>query len=157
MHALGLQPQGPTFCLYNAAISSTVFTFRGLGKAALPSAAVVRQRTYCSSNMPSDRVKKQAKAKAAASKAKAKDTAPAAGPDQTSDGEGEGSGMITASASMASLNASIANATVDTGRSCTGVLRSHPQSRDVHVSSFTLLYHGHMLLEDAELELNFGR
>ncbi len=46
---------------------------------------------------------------------------------------------------------------VDNGRSCTGVLSSHPESRDVHISSFTLLYHGHQLLVDAELELNFGR
>ncbi|EFJ42281.1 hypothetical protein VOLCADRAFT_67235 [Volvox carteri f. nagariensis] len=45
----------------------------------------------------------------------------------------------------------------DAGRSCTGVLASHPQSRDVHVASFTLLYYGHDLLVDADLELNFGR
>jgi ATP-binding cassette subfamily F protein 2 len=42
-------------------------------------------------------------------------------------------------------------------RSCTGVLTSHPQSRDVHIESFTLLFHGHQLLEDARLELNYGR
>eukprot|EP00197_Chlamydomonas_leiostraca_P012156 CAMPEP_0202866876 /NCGR_PEP_ID=MMETSP1391-20130828/8410_1 /ASSEMBLY_ACC=CAM_ASM_000867 /TAXON_ID=1034604 /ORGANISM="Chlamydomonas leiostraca, Strain SAG 11-49" /LENGTH=447 /DNA_ID=CAMNT_0049546863 /DNA_START=81 /DNA_END=1420 /DNA_ORIENTATION=- len=45
----------------------------------------------------------------------------------------------------------------DNGRSCTGVLASHPQSRDVHIDSFTLLYHGHDLLVDARLELNHGR
>lgn len=45
----------------------------------------------------------------------------------------------------------------DNGRSCTGVLGSHPQSRDVHIESFTLLYHGHDLLVDATLELNHGR
>jgi ATP-binding cassette subfamily F protein 2 len=39
----------------------------------------------------------------------------------------------------------------------TGVLASHPQSRDVHIISFTLLYHGHELLVDADLELNHGR
>ena len=48
-------------------------------------------------------------------------------------------------------------AAVDNGRSCTGVLSSHPESRDCHISSFTLLYHGHQLLVDAELQLNFGR
>jgi ATP-binding cassette, subfamily F, member 2 len=42
-------------------------------------------------------------------------------------------------------------------RSCTGVLASHPQSRDIHIDSFTLLFHGHELLADARLELNFGR
>mmetsp|Transcript_4055 Transcript_4055/g.8766 ORF Transcript_4055/g.8766 Transcript_4055/m.8766 type:complete len:605 (-) Transcript_4055:1170-2984(-) len=52
----------------------------------------------------------------------------------------------------------VKNMTVqDTGRSCTGVLTSHPQSRDIHIESFTLLYYGHDLLVDAHLELNYGR
>lgn len=42
-------------------------------------------------------------------------------------------------------------------RSCTGVLASHPQSRDIHIESFTMLFHGHELLADTQLELNFGR
>lgn len=42
-------------------------------------------------------------------------------------------------------------------RSCTGILTSHPQSRDIHIQSFTLLFHGHDLLVDSTLELNFGR
>lgn len=42
-------------------------------------------------------------------------------------------------------------------RSCTGVLMSHPQSRDIQFSSFGLLYHGHELLADTNLELNYGR
>ncbi len=42
-------------------------------------------------------------------------------------------------------------------RSTTGVLTSHPQSRDIHFDSFTLLYHGHELLTDTRLELNYGR
>eukprot|EP00775_Hariotina_reticulata_P008963 gene8963-9138_t len=45
----------------------------------------------------------------------------------------------------------------DHGRSCTGVLVSHPQSRDIQIDSFTLLFHGHDLLHDSRLELNFGR
>jgi hypothetical protein len=32
-----------------------------------------------------------------------------------------------------------------------------PQARDVHLESFTLLFHGHELLTDAKLELNHGR
>lgn len=42
-------------------------------------------------------------------------------------------------------------------RACTGVLTSHPQSRDIHVESVTLLFHGHELLADTKLELNYGR
>ena len=42
-------------------------------------------------------------------------------------------------------------------RSTTGVLTSHPQSRDIQFESFSLLYHGHELLADTNLELNYGR
>lgn len=42
-------------------------------------------------------------------------------------------------------------------RTVTGVLTSHPQSRDIHIESVTLLFHGHQLLEDTKLELNYGR
>lgn len=46
---------------------------------------------------------------------------------------------------------------LDSDRSCTGVLASHPQSRDVHIQSLSLLFHGHELLADTDLELNYGR
>ena len=42
-------------------------------------------------------------------------------------------------------------------RACTGVLTSHPASRDIHLESFSLLFHGHELLADCDLELNYGR
>jgi ATP-binding cassette, subfamily F, member 2 len=42
-------------------------------------------------------------------------------------------------------------------RSVTGVLTSHPQSRDVQIASLSLLFHGHELLMDTDLELNYGR
>ena len=43
------------------------------------------------------------------------------------------------------------------GRTVAGILTSHQQSRDIHIESLTLLFHGHDLLVDADLELNFGR
>eukprot|EP00850_Spirogloea_muscicola_P011026 SM000067S20303 [mRNA] locus=s67:224223:228095:+ [translate_table: standard] len=42
-------------------------------------------------------------------------------------------------------------------RICTGVLASHPQSRDIHIESFSLTFHGHELVADTTLELNYGR
>lgn len=42
-------------------------------------------------------------------------------------------------------------------RSCTGILSSHPTSRDVHIDSVTLTFHGVELLKDTRLELNCGR
>ena len=44
-----------------------------------------------------------------------------------------------------------------TDRACTGVLGSHPQSRDIHIDSFSLLFHGHELIQDSTVQLNFGR
>ncbi|XP_068639701.1 ABC transporter F family member 1-like [Aristolochia californica] len=42
-------------------------------------------------------------------------------------------------------------------RTCTGVLCSHPLSRDIHIESLTVTFHGHDLIVDSELELNYGR
>nr|ALB78135.1 ATP-binding cassette transporter [Lilium regale] len=42
-------------------------------------------------------------------------------------------------------------------RTCTGVLCSHPMSRDIHIESLSVTFHGHDLIVDSELELNYGR
>lgn len=42
-------------------------------------------------------------------------------------------------------------------RSCTGVLASHPNGRDVHIHQFSLTFYGQDLVVDAKLELNHGR
>ncbi|KAF7080991.1 hypothetical protein CFC21_084980 [Triticum aestivum] len=42
-------------------------------------------------------------------------------------------------------------------RTCTAVLTSHQLSRDIHIESLTLTFHGHDLLVDTDLELNYGR
>eukprot|EP00252_Welwitschia_mirabilis_P018236 TRINITY_DN4052_c1_g1_i1.p1 TRINITY_DN4052_c1_g1~~TRINITY_DN4052_c1_g1_i1.p1 ORF type:complete len:597 (-),score=136.73 TRINITY_DN4052_c1_g1_i1:315-2105(-) len=42
-------------------------------------------------------------------------------------------------------------------RTCTGVLTSHPLSRDIHIESLSVTFHGHELIVDSELELNYGR
>ena len=39
----------------------------------------------------------------------------------------------------------------------TGVLASHPESRDVHIENFSITFHGVELLSDTRLELNRGR
>ncbi|XP_064613584.1 LOW QUALITY PROTEIN: ATP-binding cassette sub-family F member 2-like [Liolophura sinensis] len=42
-------------------------------------------------------------------------------------------------------------------RSCTGVLASHPDSRDVHIDGLSITFHGSELLSDTKMELNVGR
>eukprot|EP00249_Psilotum_nudum_P023106 c28752_g1_i1 orf=683-2476(-) len=44
-----------------------------------------------------------------------------------------------------------------TDRTCTGVLASHPLSRDIHIESLSVTFHGHELIVDSHLELNYGR
>ncbi|CAN1238470.1 ABC transporter F family member 1 [Linum grandiflorum] len=42
-------------------------------------------------------------------------------------------------------------------RNCTGVLCSHPLSRDIRIESLSVTFHGHDLIVDSLLELNYGR
>ena len=42
-------------------------------------------------------------------------------------------------------------------RAVTGVLLSHPDSRDVHIGTLSITFHGAELLVDTNLELNCGR
>ncbi|KAE8692899.1 ATP-binding cassette sub-family F member 2 [Hibiscus syriacus] len=42
-------------------------------------------------------------------------------------------------------------------RTCTGVLCSHPLSRDIRIESLSVTFHGHDLIVDSTLELNYGR
>ncbi|KAL4297912.1 hypothetical protein GQ457_12G029860 [Hibiscus cannabinus] len=42
-------------------------------------------------------------------------------------------------------------------RNCTGVLCSHPLSRDIRIESLSVTFHGHDLIVDSTLELNYGR
>ncbi|KAJ2795302.1 ABC transporter ATP-binding protein arb1, partial [Coemansia furcata] len=43
-----------------------------------------------------------------------------------------------------------------TDRSATGVLTSNVMGRDIHIDSYTLSFHGRMLIENAKVELNYG-
>lgn len=68
----------------------------------------------------------------------------------------------TASSKKASEKAvdSVANGIGDiqiSDRTCTGVLCSHPLSRDIQIESLSVTFHGHDLIVDSELELNYGR
>jgi len=42
-------------------------------------------------------------------------------------------------------------------RACTGILESYPLSRDVKIINFSVSLHGAVLIDDTELELNYGR
>ena len=44
-----------------------------------------------------------------------------------------------------------------TDRSGSGVLSSDPHSRDIHIESYSLSFHGRLLIENADIALNFGQ
>ncbi|VAI87337.1 unnamed protein product [Triticum turgidum subsp. durum] len=94
--------------------------------------------------MVSDASKKKAAQKKAAAAAKrgAKSSAAASSSSAPSAADKAANGV-------AALNLS--------DRTCTGVLASHPLSRDIHIESLSLTFHGHDLIVDSELELNYGR
>ncbi|CAK9171427.1 unnamed protein product [Ilex paraguariensis] len=79
-----------------------------------------------------------------------------------------GKAAAAATSSKAATSANAQNGSVDnlangveslllSDRTCTGVLCSHPLSRDIRIESLSLTFHGHDLIVDSELELNFGR
>ena len=56
----------------------------------------------------------------------------------------------------ASTSRSAADAALAAARNSTGVLASHPLSRDLKILSFSLSLHGKRLVEDTTLELSYG-
>ncbi|XWS29013.1 hypothetical protein CRYUN_Cryun25bG0120300 [Craigia yunnanensis] len=82
--------------------------------------------------------KRGGKAAAAAASSKAATTAAAAG---------DGVDKVT----------DAVNELLISDRTCTGVLCSHPLSRDIRIESLSVTFHGHDLIVDSVLELNYGR
>ncbi|TFY82078.1 hypothetical protein EWM64_g1926 [Hericium alpestre] len=52
---------------------------------------------------------------------------------------------------------SMAKLQIATERSASGVLVSDPKSRDIKIDSYTLSFHGRLLIEGAEIALNYGQ
>ncbi len=95
--------------------------------------------------MVSDASKKKAAAKKAAAAAKRGGKAAAAASSKTAAAADVQNGVEK----MADMKIS--------DRTCTGVLCSHPLSRDIRIESLSVTFHGHDLIVDSELELNYGR
>ena len=96
------------------------------------------------------------KKRAAAKKAKVAEITGQPTPDGNSVNGDEAQSNGYANGSLANLQDAV-NGLDISDRACTGVLTSHPQSRDIQLESFSLLFHGHELLQDCNLELNYGR
>lgn len=94
--------------------------------------------------MPSEAAKKRQAKKKAAAQSRGK-------PKPTTDAAENGVENSRATENGASVKLDLSN------RSCTGVLASHEQSRDVKIENFSITFHGVELLTDTKLELNCGR
>ncbi|PWN19174.1 putative iron inhibited ABC transporter 2 [Microstroma glucosiphilum] len=46
---------------------------------------------------------------------------------------------------------------IATDRNASGVITSDAQSRDIHIDSFTMSFHGRLLIDGAEIALNYGQ
>ncbi|KMZ72065.1 ATP-binding cassette [Zostera marina] len=93
--------------------------------------------------MVSDASKKKAAQKKAAAAAKR------GGKAAATSSKSKTNGVAEVSSKIGSLQIS--------DRNCTGVLCSHPLSRDIHIESLSVTFHGHDLIVDSDLELNYGR
>uniref|UniRef100_A0A8C2D6R2 ATP-binding cassette, sub-family F (GCN20), member 2b n=1 Tax=Cyprinus carpio TaxID=7962 RepID=A0A8C2D6R2_CYPCA len=112
--------------------------------------------------MPSDLAKKKAAKKKEAAKARQR-------VKKHDDVNGEGElqdGQVNGAVTNGETNGDVAALTKELdefemrkmeARAVTGVLASHPNSTDVHISSLSLTFHGQELLSDTSLELNSGR
>lgn len=120
----------PAWCCLHAAATRCLFN---------PAA---RSTSLC---RPSDSKKKKAALKKGGSKSSLKGSASAG--NLNNENGGLDANGVAAALEEFELN----------DRSTTGVLTSHPQARDIHFESFSLLYHGHELLQDTTIELNYGR
>lgn len=96
--------------------------------------------------MVSDASKKKAAQKKAAAAAKRGGKASAAATSSKSNGSSTADNLTNG---VDSLHIS--------DRTCTAVLTSHPLSRDIHIESLSVTFHGHDLIVDSEMELNYGR
>ncbi|XWS71860.1 hypothetical protein CRYUN_Cryun03dG0174100 [Craigia yunnanensis] len=101
--------------------------------------------------MVSDASKKKAAQKKAAAAAKrgGKAAAAAASSKAAATAEAAENGVDKVSDGVSALQIS--------DRTCTGVLCSHPLSRDIRIESLSVTFHGHDLIVDSILELNYGR
>ncbi|KPP58175.1 ATP-binding cassette sub-family F member 2-like [Scleropages formosus] len=110
-----------------------------------------------SATMPSDLAKKKAAKKKEAAKARQRTKKPDEVNGEAEKPECQENG--TADNEVASLTKELDEFEMKKteARAVTGVLASHPNSTDVHISSLSLTFHGQELLSDTSLELNSGR
>lgn len=75
----------------------------------------------------------------------------------STNGTGANTPLTSISANGSSEDLSMSKLKLDTDRSGSGVLASDPKSRDIHIGSYALSFHGRLLIDNAEIALNYGQ
>ncbi|GKV01275.1 hypothetical protein SLEP1_g13842 [Rubroshorea leprosula] len=106
--------------------------------------------------MVSDASKKKAAQKKAAAAAKRGGKAAAAASSSSSSKAAAAAAAVDSQNGADKLSEGVGSLQIS-DRTCTGVLCSHPLSRDIRIESLSVTFHGHDLIVDSVLELNYGR
>uniref|UniRef100_A0A3B3B738 ATP-binding cassette, sub-family F (GCN20), member 2b n=1 Tax=Oryzias melastigma TaxID=30732 RepID=A0A3B3B738_ORYME len=107
--------------------------------------------------MPSDLAKKKAAKKKEAAKARQRSKKPEDVNEENDQAEPQQNGADSNGVANLTKELDEFELKKTEARAVTGVLASHPNSTDVHISSLSLTFHGQELLSDTSLELNSGR
>ncbi|KAK7032530.1 ABC transporter ATP-binding protein arb1 [Paramarasmius palmivorus] len=106
---------------------------------------------------PSASKQKRLAEKAAKQAAKANGSSTGTGTN-TPTGSTTGTPLTNTSAATSQEDlSSMAKLQIATDRSAAGVLVSDPKSRDIKIDQYTLSFHGRLLIEGAEIALNYGQ
>ena len=70
---------------------------------------------------------------------------------------GKRAGKAAAAAEPSADQLDMNKASINVDRTATGVYTSQERSRDIKIESYSLNYHGRVLIDNATIELNFGR
>lgn len=107
--------------------------------------------------MPSDAKKKREAKKKAVAKGKDNKMTKKEAPETNGASNGKASNGAAANGVISIINGLEEVDLAAEFRSCTGVLASHPDSRDIHIQGLSITFHGAELIKDTTLELNCGR
>jgi len=75
----------------------------------------------------------------------------------STNGTGTNTPLTSISANGSTEDLSLQKLSLAVDRSGSGVLASDPKSRDIQIDSYTLSFHGRLLIENASIALNYGR
>jgi ATP-binding cassette, subfamily F, member 2 len=78
-------------------------------------------------------------------------------PEETPAVNGSSANKEVTDLAAAANGLSLETRKISSERTATGVLASQPRSRDIKIEQYSLSFYGRVLIDNATIELNFGR